>query len=59
MCQPYIESVTILSDKSRKIHGTLLRANATYCVGVAECPSTEQPDPLPKGSFWVKDLAMR
>ena len=44
---------------SRKVRGTLLRASATYCVGVAESSGTAQPDPLPKGSFRVKDLAMR
>ena len=36
------------------MHGTLLRASATYCVGVAERSGTASPDPLLKGTFWVK-----
>ena len=33
----------------RKMHGSLLRAIATYCAGIAECSITTQADPLPKG----------
>ena len=44
---------------SRKMRGTLLRESAMYCVGVAERSGTAQSDPLPKRSFWVKDLTMR
>ena len=38
MCQSYIESATTLSDiiMSRKMHGTLFRASAMYCVGITE-----------------------
>ena len=44
----------------QKMHGTLLRASATYCIGFAERTLRySELNPLSKGSFWVKDLAMR
>ena len=45
---------------SRKIRGILLRASATYCIGVA-CAllGTALPDHLPKGRSWVKDFNKR
>ena len=58
---PYFYTFIFLKGKKSlaAILGTLLRASAMYYVGVAERSGTAQPDPLPKGSFWVKDLAMR
>ena len=43
------------------MRGSLLRASATYCIGVAERSRSGEAklNPLPKGIFWLKDLAVR